>query len=103
MTTTAAQDAAVNRLGWQRMYLGAFVALGITNISMCGELASLTTSDEECIHTIGVLRRAPEGDRVWPALAALRELRAATRDLEALRGYAATVATRDTEPPAEGS
>ena len=86
--TTAALDAAVDRMAWQRMYLGAFAALGIQNLQMVGELATLTCSDEECIHVIGVLRRAPEGDRVWPALAALREIRNASRDLDVLKEYA---------------
>jgi hypothetical protein len=94
--TTAARDAVVERMAWGWMYLGAFAALGITNTQMASELASLTMSRDECIHVIGLLRRAPEGDRVWPALAALREIRNASRDLDVLKEYAGT---RDTQPP----
>ena len=56
------------------MYVGACTALNIPNLDAAGMLADATNTAEEVAHAIGVMRRSPEGDRVWPALAALREL-----------------------------
>ena len=60
---------------WQVQYLGAFAALGVSHVAMAEELAALTETDQECVHAIGVMRRAREGDRVYPALQSLRALR----------------------------
>jgi len=57
------------------MYLGAFAALGVSNVEMAADLSELTESDQECTHAIGVMKRAQAGDRVYPALEALREMR----------------------------
>jgi hypothetical protein len=59
------------------MYLGAFSALGVTNLAVAAELSELTRTEQECVHAIGVMRRSREGDRVYPALQALRAIRAA--------------------------
>ncbi len=75
-----------NQRMWQIQYLGAFCALGISNVQMAEELAALTESDQEAVHAIGVMRRASQGERKWDlvgsALDSLRALRAATRDTE---------------------
>ena len=63
--------------GWQLMYLGAFGALLVPNVSMALELAQLTRSEDEAIGAISVMRRAVEGDRVYPALEFLRKRREA--------------------------
>ena len=78
---------------WAVQYLGAFVALGVTNVAMAEELAALTETDQECVHCIGVMRRAKEGDRVYPALQSLRAL----RSIDAL----VPLHARDTERPVE--
>lgn len=66
---------------WAVQYLGAFVALGVTNVAMAEELAALTETDQECVHCIGVMRRAKEGVRSWDivgsGLDALRAIRGA--------------------------
>lgn len=76
---------------WQVQYLGAFVALGVSNVAMAEELAALTETDQECVHCIGVMRRAKEGDRVYPALQSLRALRKV--------GGLVPLHARDTERP----
>ena len=53
---------------YQLMYLGAFAALGVSNADMAAEMAEVTRSEDEAISAIHVMRRAKEGDRVWPAL-----------------------------------
>ena len=68
---------------WRCMYLGAFAALLIPNVDAAEMLAEQTRSDSECFHAIGVMRRATPGDRVWPALEALREIRKAERPVAA--------------------
>ena len=68
---------------WKLMYLGALHALGVQNVEMTNDLADLTRSDEECAAAISVMRRAQEGDRVWPAMAALREMRRAAEGKQA--------------------
>ena len=86
-------DLTLEQCKWQFMYLGAFGALGVTNVAMAEELAALTETDQECVHAIGVMRRAKEGDRVYPALQSLRAL----RSIEAL----VPLHARDTERPVE--
>lgn len=46
--------------------LGAFLALGISNVDMAGELAKLTRSVDEAIEVIQRLKAGREGDRVHP-------------------------------------
>ena len=74
---------------WACQYLGAFCALGVSNVAMAEELAALTETDQECVHCIGVMRRAKEGVR-----SALQSLRA-LRSIEAL----VPLHARDTERP----
>lgn len=66
---------------WQVQYLGAFCALGVSNVAMAEELAGLTETDQECVHAIGVMKRAKEGVRSWDivgsGLDALRAIRGA--------------------------
>lgn len=62
------------------MYLGAFAALGVTNVAMARELADLTVTDDDFEGAIIRLREAREGDRVWPALDWLRQRRAGETD-----------------------
>ena len=72
-------DLTLEQGKWQLMYLGAFGALGVTNVAMASELATLTKTDQEALHAIGVMRRAASGERAWDivgtALDALRVLR----------------------------
>jgi len=56
------------RFAYQFMYLGAFAAFAIEQAEHAHTLAELTTSDEECIHVVLVMRAAPEGQRVQAAL-----------------------------------
>jgi hypothetical protein len=57
---------------WHGMYLGAFVALDIPNVSMASDLAKLTRSTDEATKVVILMRDARDGDRVWPALEWLR-------------------------------
>lgn len=78
---SAAHEVRLNvslEMGWRYMYLGALAAFGVTSIDVSVPmLLEQTRSDDECIHAIGVMRRAKSGDRVWPALEALKEMRKA--------------------------
>lgn len=60
---------------WHAMYLGAFIALDVTNGPIADELTKLTRSAEEAVVAIEIMRRARPGDRVYPALRWLREQR----------------------------
>ncbi len=70
--------------GYRLMYLGAFAALGIAVKQSDNEsdredapkwLAELTTTHEEAIEAIGMMRDGRGGDRVYPALMWLRARR----------------------------
>ena len=69
--------------GYQLMYLGAFAALLIPNVEMAKELAELTKMEQDAVHAIGIMRDAPAGNRVWPALDWLRQRRAELRQAHA--------------------
>jgi hypothetical protein len=57
------------------MYLGALVALGVSNLGMASDLAKLTRSTDEATKVVILMRDARDGDRVWPALEWLRAQR----------------------------
>lgn len=57
---------------WHAMYLGAFLALGVSNLDVANEMAELTHSNDQAVRAILTMRLAQEGDRVWPALEWLR-------------------------------
>jgi hypothetical protein len=75
-TAEKGSQDAIAAYGYQMMYLGAFAALNIKNGVMLFALVDLTRSDAEAAEVVARLRDAKEGDRVWPALAYLRALRA---------------------------
>jgi len=64
-----------DRLRWHSMYLGAFTALRIVNVAMASVLVGVTSSDDETIRAIEIMRDGKEGDRVYPALLWLRNQR----------------------------
>ena len=65
-----------NQRDYRMMYLGALVALDVAAIDNAARLAELTRSADEAIDVIERLRTGRDGDRVYPALAYLRGLRA---------------------------
>jgi len=60
---------------WHAMYLGAFVALGVSNTEVASMLSELTKSTDEAVEAIHMLRNGQEGDRVWPVVEHLRRKR----------------------------
>jgi hypothetical protein len=65
----------VDQEKWHAMYLGALVALGVTNLDAASLLANETRSTEEATQAIQTMKAARAWDRVCPALAFLQGLR----------------------------
>lgn len=79
---------------WHVQYLGAFCALGVSNVAMAEELAALTRTDQEAAHCIGVMRRAKENpERSWDIVGSGLDSLRAIRSAEALTGTRPVPAT----------